>query len=231
MQHLLGRAVWDTDGVRDDLRDYVTGQLGDSDAVLVVDETGDVKKGSMTVGVQRQYTGTAGRIENAQVAVYLTYAGARGHAMIDRELYLPRSWTDDPARCAAAGVPDDIGFLTKPALAAGMLCRALNAGVTARWVAGDEVYGADPTPRAELELRGIGYVLAIGCDRRVPTAAGPIRADQLTARLPRRAWQRLSAGAGAKGQRFYDWALITLDPPTTDTDTGTDAECWWLLTR
>lgn len=231
MQHLLGRAVWDTDGVRDDLRDYVTGQLGDSDAVLVVDETGDVKKGSMTVGVQRQYTGTAGRIENAQVAVYLTYAGARGHAMIDRELYLPRSWTDDPARCAAAGVPDDIGFLTKPALAAGMLCRALNAGVTARWVAGDEVYGADPTLRAELELRGIGYVLAIGCDRRVPTAAGPIRADQLTARLPRRAWQRLSAGAGAKGQRFYDWALITLDPPTIDTDTGTDAECWWLLTR
>ena len=105
MQHLLGRASWDTDGVRDDLRDYVSAGLGDCDAVLVVDETGDVKKGTATVGVQRQYTGTAGRIENAQVAVYLTYAGARGHAMIDRELYLPQSWTSDPDRCAAAGPP------------------------------------------------------------------------------------------------------------------------------
>lgn len=128
MQHLLGRAVWDTDGVRDDLREYVTGQLGDADAVLVVDETGDLKKGTATVGVQRQYTGTAGRIENAQVAVYLTYAGARGHAMIDRELYLPRSWTEDPGRCAAVGVPAEIEFATKPALATGMLSRALAAG-------------------------------------------------------------------------------------------------------
>src|SRR6476620_9981158 len=117
MQHLLARASWDTDGVRDDLRDYVIGALGDSDAVLVVDETGDLKKGTATVGVQRQYTGTAGRIENAQVAVYLAYAGARGHAMIDRELYLPSCWTADPERMAAAGVPDDITFLTKPALA------------------------------------------------------------------------------------------------------------------
>ena len=163
MQYLLGRAVWDTDGVRDDLRDYVTTGLGDSDAVLVVDETGDLKKGTCTVGVQRQYTGTAGRIENAQVAVYLTYAGVRGHAMIDRELYLPKSWTSDPDRCAEAGVPDDIEFLTKPALATGMICRALDAGTPARWVAGDEVYGADPALRGELELRRVGYVLAIGC--------------------------------------------------------------------
>ena len=162
MQHLLARASWDTDGVRDDLRDYVTGHLGDTDAVLVVDETGDEKKGVYTVGVQRQYTGTAGRIENAQVAVYLTYAGERGHAMIDRELYLPKSWTSDDARCAAAGVPADIEFATKPALATGMLVRALNAGVPARGVAGDEVYGADPGLRAALELRRIGYVLAIG---------------------------------------------------------------------
>ena len=124
MQHLLARASWDTDGVRDDLRDYVTGQLGDTEAVLVVDETGDVKKGVHTVGVQRQYTGTAGRIENAQVAVYLAYAGERGHAFIDRELYLPKSWTSDPERCADAGVPDDIDFLTKPALATGMIIRA-----------------------------------------------------------------------------------------------------------
>jgi SRSO17 transposase len=231
MQYLLGRAVWDTDGVRDDLRDYVTSALGDSDAVLVVDETGDLKKGDQTVGVQRQYTGTAGRIENSQVAVYLTYAGARGHAMIDRELYLPKTWTDDDQRCTAAGVPDDIGFLTKPALATGMICRNLDAGVLARWVAGDEVYGADPILRSELELRRVGYVLAIGCDRRVPTALGSVRADTLTAGLPKRAWQRLSAGAGAKGQRYYDWALITLNPPAgAGLDPG-DPQCWWLLVR
>jgi SRSO17 transposase len=128
MQYLLGRASWDTDGVRDDLRDYVSIGLEDGDAVLVVDETGDVKKGVCTVGVQRQYTGIAGRIENAQVAVYLAYAGARGHAMIDREFYLPKPWTLDEQRCAEAGVPADTDFLTKPALATGMICRALNAG-------------------------------------------------------------------------------------------------------
>jgi SRSO17 transposase len=228
MQHLLGRARWDTDGVRDDLRDYVIDHLGDTDAVLVIDETGDLKKGSATVGVQRQYTGTAGRIENAQVAVYLTYAGARGHAMIDRELYLPRSWTVDSQRCEVAGVPEDIEFATKPALATGMLTRALNAGVPARWVAGDEVYGADPALRAELEFLQVGYVLAVGCDRRVPTGAGLMRGDAVTAGLPRHAWQRLSAGAGAKGQRLYDWALVTLTPPThSDGDTA----CWWLLVR
>jgi SRSO17 transposase len=230
MQHLLNRACWDTDGVRDDLRDYVTTRLGDGDAVLVVDETGDLKKGTQTVGVQRQYTGTAGRIENAQVAVYLTYAGARGHAMIDRELYLPRSWIDDERRCAVAGVPDDIDFMTKPALAAGMVVRALNAGVAARWVAGDEVYGADPVLRAELEARQVGYVLAVGCDRRIPTAAGLLRADQIATCLPRRAWQRLSAGPGAKGQRYYDWALITHSDPAGQADPA-DEQCWWLLVR
>jgi SRSO17 transposase len=233
MQHLLGRASWDTDGVRDDLREYISTGLGDSDAVLVVDETGDVKKGTATVGVARQYTGTAGRVENAQVAVYLTYAGARGHAMIDRELYLPQSWTSDPDRCAAAGVPDDIEFATKPALAAGMLVRAFNAGVPARWVAGDEVYGADPGLRAELEARRVGYVLAIGCDRRIRTAAGPIRADTLAAGVPKRVWQRLSAGPGAKGQRYYDWAWIAHPDPAGAADPAdpTDDQCWWLLIR
>jgi len=233
MQHLLGRASWDTDGVRDDLREYVSTGLGDSDAVLVVDETGDVKKGTATVGVARQYTGTAGRVENAQVAVYLTYAGARGHAMIDRELYLPQSWTSDPDRCAAAGVPDDIEFATKPALAAGMLVRAFNAGVPARWVAGDEVYGADPGLPAELEARRVGYVLAIGCDRRIPTAGGLIRADEITVGLPKRVWQRLSAGPGAKGQRYYDWAWIAHPDPAGAADPAdpTDDQCWWLLIR
>jgi SRSO17 transposase len=230
MQHLLGRASWDTDGVRDDLRDYVIGALGDEDGVLVVDETGDLKKGTCTVGVQRQYTGTAGRIENAQVAVYLVYAGARGHAMIDRELYLPRSWADDPDRLDGAGVPADIGFLTKPALATGMLTRALRGGVPARWLAGDEVYGADPSLRAECERNRIGYVLAIGCDRRIPTDAGPVRVDELAAGLPRWAWQRLSAGRGAKGERYYDWAWID-HTDRAHRDDPLDSQCWSLLIR
>jgi SRSO17 transposase len=158
-EHLLARAVWDEDGVRDDLRAYVVEHLGDPEAVLVVDETGDLKKGAQTVGVQRQYTGTAGRIENAQVAVYLAYATDAGHAMIDRDLYVPRGWIDDPDRCQAAGIPDQVGFATKPALATRMVTRALDAGVPAAWVTGDEVYGADPGLRAELEARQIGYVL------------------------------------------------------------------------
>jgi SRSO17 transposase len=227
MQHLLARAVWDTDGVQEDLRDYVVEQLGEPGAVLVIDETGDVKKGTHTVGVQRQYTGTAGRIENSQVAVYLTYAAGGGHALIDRELYLPKSWTDDPARCAAAGVPADVGFATKPALATAMLTRALDAGVPAGWVAGDEVYGADPDLRAALEARRVGYVLAIAGNRRLPTAAGPIRADVLAAALPAQAWQRLSAGPGAKGQRYYDWAWLELSAP----DRCSGAGYWWLLIR
>ncbi|HZA17782.1 MAG TPA: IS701 family transposase [Pseudonocardiaceae bacterium] len=222
MQHLLSRAVWDTDGVRDDLCDYVVDHLGDPTGVLVVDETGDVKKGSRTVGAQRQYTGTAGRVENAQVAVYLTYAGQAGHAMIDRELYLPKSWATDPARCAGAGVPEDVEFATKPQLARAMIARALDAGVPARWATGDEVYGADPALRAELEARQVGYVLAIGCDRRLSTAAGPMRADRLAASVPKGAWARLSAGRGAKGHRYYDWAWITLTA---------DSGHHWLLIR
>ena len=253
MQHLLARASWDTDGVRDDLREYVIGALGADDGVLVADETGDVKKGVHTVGVQRQYTGTAGRIENAQVAVYLAYAGRGGHAMIDRELYLPKSWTDAPDRLAEAGVPDAIRFATKPALAAGMIVRALAAGVPARWVTADEVYGADPALRAELEVQRVGYVLAIGCDRRVPTAIGPLRADEIAAsahhrdqpvrtqearrriaaKLPRHAWQQLSAGAGAKGRRVYEWAWIDHTDHTerAHRDDLHDTQQWSLLIR
>jgi SRSO17 transposase len=230
MQHFLARARWDTDGVRDDLRDYVIAAFGDPDGVLVVDETGDLKKGVHTVGVQRQYTGTAGRIENAQVAVYLVYAGQRGHAMIDRELYLPESWTGDPDRLDTAGVPGEVDFETKPALAAGMLVRALRGEVPARWLTGDEVYGADPRLRAECEAHRLGYVLAIGRDRRIRTACGPIRADELAAGLPRHAWHRLSAGPGAKGQRVYDWAWVE----HTDRDHHNDpldTQRWWLLIR
>lgn len=160
MQHLLGRPKWDADTVRDDVREYVLEHLHDEEAVLVVDETGDVKKGTHTVGVQRQYTGTAGRIENAQVAVYLVYAGRRGHAAVDRELYTPRSWTTDPARCRAAGLNEDILFATKPKLATRMIGRFLDAGNRASWVAGDEVYGGNPKLRTALEERGTGCRLA-----------------------------------------------------------------------
>jgi SRSO17 transposase len=229
MQHLLGRAVWDHDGVRDDLRDYVTEALGDPEAVLVIDETGDLKKGARTVGVQRQYTGTAGRVENAQVAVYLLYASDAGHAMIDRELYVPRGWIADPDRCHAAGIPEQVGFATKPALATAMLCRALDAGVPAAWVTGDEVYGADPDLRAELERRGVGYVLAVACDYPVVAAGDTYRADALLRRVPARAWQCVSAGHGAKGHRLYDWAFIRLDDRAPSP--GGQAGQHWLLVR
>ena len=210
LQHLLSRACWDADAVRDDLRGYVIDAFADPGAVLIVDETGDLKKGSGSVGVQRQYTGTAGRIENAQVAVFLTYAAARGHALIDRALYLPRSWTEDPDRCAAAGIPATAEFATKPALAAAMITHAVQAGVPAAWVAGDEVYGADPTLRASVRGHGLGYVLQIAANRRVPTHAGPKRVDELASSMPAHAWQTYSAGAGSKGPRYYAWAWIRL---------------------
>ena len=229
MQHLLARAVWDEDAVRDDVRAYVVEHLGDPGAVLVVDETGDLKKGSQSVGVQRQYTGTAGRIENAQVAVYLVYATVAGHGVIDRELYVPRGWTTDPERLQAAGVPDQVRFATKPALAKAMITRALDAGVPAEWVTGDEVYGADPALRAALEARGIGYVLAVACDHRVRAAGDTYRADDLLRRVPARAWQCISAGKGAKGHRYYDWAFIRLDDG--DPSPGGQAGQRWLLVR
>jgi SRSO17 transposase len=194
--------------------------------VLVVDETGDLKKGTGTVGVQRQYTGTAGRVENAQVAVYLVYATDAGHGVIDRELYLPRSWTCDPERLQAAGVPDQVGFATKPKLATTMICRALDAGIPAAWVTGDEVYGANPGLRAELEARGVGYVLAVACDYRVVAGGDTYRADALLTRVPARAWQGVSAGKGAKGHRHYDWAFIRLDPVP-----GGQAGQHWLMVR
>jgi SRSO17 transposase len=147
--------VWDADAARDDLCNYVIDHLADPEAVLFVDETGDLKKGRATVGVQRQYSGTAGRIENCQVAVFLTYAATSGHTFVDRRLYLPESWTSDPARRDEAGVPDAERFATKPHLAAQMITEALAAGAPARWVAGDEVYGADPHLRATCRRLGL----------------------------------------------------------------------------
>jgi SRSO17 transposase len=220
LQHLLSRAKWDAEAVRDDLRDYVIDAFGNPAAILILDETGDVKKGMHSVGVQRQYTGTAGRIENAQVAVYLTYAAPRGHALIDRALYVPRCWAEDPDRCDSAGIPSDKRcFATKPALARALLARAVAAKVPAAWVAADEVYGADPALRAAIRSHRLGYVLAVSANRRMPTPAGPIRVDRIPALLPKRAWQKHSAGAGSHGPRIYSWAWITL-LAEDDTDTG-----------
>jgi SRSO17 transposase len=227
MQRLLSAAVWDETGMRDDLRGYVLEHFADPGAVLVADETGDLKKGTAAVGTQRQYTGTAGRTENAQVAVYLAYAAPAGTAFIDRALYLPRSWTSDPDRCRAAGVPRDTAFAAKPALARAVIGRALDAGTPAAWVTAGEVYGQDPRLRAELARRGLGYVLAIARHHTVVTGAGACPAGELARRLPARAWQRVSAGPGAKGPRWYDWALVEVTDPAVTEGTGPH----WLLIR
>jgi SRSO17 transposase len=226
LQHLLARASWDAEGVRDDLRSYVIGAFGDDDAILVLDETGHLKKGSCSAGVQRQYTGTAGRIENSQVAVYMTYAARRGHAFIDHALYLPVAWRNDAERCRDAGVPENIEFATKPALAAAMITRAVQAGVPAGWVAGDEVYGADPELRAGIRGHGLGYVLMLASNRHVNTHWGRRRVDAIAAETPREAWQTYSAGAGSKGPRSYDWAWHALLPEGDD-----DRGHHWLLIR
>jgi len=210
MQRLLFRAKWDADAVRDDVRRIVVDRLGDPDGVLVVDETGDLKKGVHTVGVQRQYTGTAGRIENAQVGVFLAYASRHGHTLIDRRVYLPKSWTDDRDRCEQAGVPDDVVFATRSELADDMITAAVKASVPARWVAADEAYGNNTRLRSELRKLRLGYVLAVSCDHLVPIDGGKTRcrADRLAADLPTGAWTRRSAGDGSKGPRFYDWAWL-----------------------
>jgi hypothetical protein len=227
LQHLLAGAVWDEHAVRDDVRDYLVEHLGDPEAVLVVDETGDLKKGASTVGVQRQYTGTAGKVDNAQVAVYLAYATSAGHGVIDRELYLPRGWLADPGRCHAAGVPDQVGFATKSELARMMLERALDAGVPAGWVTADEVYGGSPALRGWLETRRLPYVLAVKCTEPLPMPSGPpTPAARLAGRVPPACWLRISAGLGAKGRRWYGWSRVALSSAGAP-------EGWerWLLLR
>ncbi|MFJ1890510.1 IS701 family transposase [Streptomyces sp. NPDC088170] len=225
MQRLLRTASWDADAVRDDIRAYVLEHLGADDGVLIVDDTGFLKKGITSAGVQRQYTGTAGRIENTQVGVFLAYASRRGRALIDRRLYLPdASWCQDAVRRTRAGVPDQAQFATKPTLAGQMIAAALDAGISASWATGDEAYGQDPHLRALLESRGIGYVLAVACSARVRINQGrtAARADAVADRLPASAWHRQSAGAGAKGPRYYDWAWIEI---------GTDGHRHLLIRR
>jgi SRSO17 transposase len=210
MQRLLYRAKWDADAVRDDVRKVVVDRFGDPDGVMVVDETGDLKKGMHTVGVQRQYTGTAGRIENAQVGVFLAYASRHGHTLIDRRVYLPKSWTADRDRCELAGVPDGVAFATRSELADDMITAAVAALVPARWVAADEAYGNNTSLRARLRELRLGYVLAVSCDHLVPIDSSKTRcrADRLAGDLPATAWTRRSAGDGSKGPRLYDWAWL-----------------------
>jgi SRSO17 transposase len=207
MQRLLRRADWDIDGVRDDVRGYVIDRVGGGDGVLIVDDTGFLKKGTRSAGVQRQYSGTAGRIENCQIGVFLAYASSAGHALIDRELYLPESWTSDRPRCRSAGIPDEVEFATKPVLAQVMLHRAIDASVPFSWVTADEAYGQVKYLRVWLEQHDRSYVLATRCNDEVITADGRAgRVDELIAALPDRSWRRLSVGAGAHGPRDYDWA-------------------------
>jgi len=208
MQHLLGRAAWSADEVRDDLQSYVVEHLGDKAAVLVIDETGFLKKGGKSVGVARQYSGTAGRIENCQVGVFLTYAAARGRTFLDRELYLPEAWAGDMARRTAAGVPDEVEFATKPQLARKMIAHALEAGVACAWVTGDSVYGNDGKLREWLEERRQPYVLGVTAQYRLFTERGREWAKDVFEQLPARSWHRLSCGAGSKGERVYDWARV-----------------------
>lgn len=213
MQRLLARTIWDEDAVRDAVRRYVIGHLADSDAVLVLDETGQEKKGVATCGVGRQYTGTAGKITNCIVAVYATYASSHGHALIDTELYVQRKYAGQPETRKAMGLPTDWRFTTKPQLAQQITARTLAAGVRLAWVAGDEVYGRDPKLRAFLETAKIGYVLAVGVNFVLATATGSWRADHLAKRIPATAWERRSCGAGSKGPRLYDWAMVAGTSP------------------
>ncbi len=225
-QYLLGRADWEADAVRDELRRYLIQHLRDPAAVLVIDETGFLKKGRQSAGVARQYSGTAGRIENCQIGVFLAYAGPLGHALLDRELYLPREWTEDAARCRQAGIPEDRRFATKPQLARHMLARAFAAGVPATWVTGDSVYGDDRRLRMWLEACPQAYVLAVSGEEYVWLDWRQRQIKTILASLPDGGWTRLRAGDGAKGPRWYDWRWLPLADPLHP-----DWRRWLLIRR
>lgn len=225
VQHLLGRAVWDAEAVRDDLRGYVMEHLGTPQGVMVIDETGFLKKGRHSAGVARQYSGTAGRVENCQIGVFLAYASARGQALLDRALYLPQEWAQDRERCTGAGIPAEWRFATKPELARRMLEQAFQAGVPAAWVTGDSVYGDDRRLRRWLEVQERAYVLAVSGKEYVWLGWQQCQVKTVLAALPADGWMRHSAGAGAKGPRWYDWYWLPLASPLLP--------LWrrWLLVR
>ena len=212
-QAILGRGRWEADALRDLVRDYALETLADQDAVLVLDETGFLKQGKGSCGVARQYTGSAGKITNCQIGVFAAYVSRHGHAFIDRALYLPKVWTDDPARLAAARVPSEVTFVTKPRLALAMIERAIAAGVPFTWVAADSVYGVGEIETA-LRRAGKGYVLGVNSSHSFnawgdkPLLAGT--AEEIAKALPASAWVRLSAGDGTKGPRLHDWAYLEL---------------------
>lgn len=212
-QYLLGRADWEADAVRDELRHYLVQHLGNLHAVLVIDETGFPKKGRHSAGVARQYSGTLGKIDNCQVGVFLGYASQLGHTLLDRELYVPQEWTNDRDRCRKAGIPEARRFATKPQLAQQMLVRAFAAGVPARWVTGDRVYGADRRLRMWLEAQPQAYVLAVSGQAYVWVDEQQRQVKSILAALPEAGWTRLSAGDGAKGPRWYDWRWLALADP------------------
>src|SRR3982751_1248783 len=216
VQDFLARMHWDADAVRDDLRAYVVEHLGDPEAVLGLDETGFLTKGDKSAGVKRQYSGTAGRIENCQIGVFLAYASRHGHALIDRALYLPETWAFDAERRAEAGVPESVNFATKPKLGQAMLKRAFEAGVPCAWVVSDSLYGADHQTRRLIERHGRGYVLAVTAAQRL----GRKPVEDWLEDVPAKGWTRLSAGDGAKGARLYDWAYLPYGIPPAGWQSG-----------
>src|SRR2546425_1540580 len=226
VQRLLEEADWDEETVRDELRTYVIEQMGEPAGILVVDETGFVKKGQKSAGVARQYSGTAGRRENSQIGVFLQYASAQGAAFIDRALYLPEEWTQDRVRCREAGIPDEVGFATKGELAQQMLAHAFAAGVLAQWVVGDTVYGYDEL-RIFLEEQQKNYVVAVPETHPVWVAGRQQSVGLLAALLPQEAWVVLSAGEGSKGARLYEWAWLQL-PEQAEHAAG---RARWVLIR
>ena len=208
LQHFIARSRWSADEVRDDPRQYLVEHLGAKDAILVVDETGFLKKGTKPVGVKRQYSGTAGRTGNCQVGVFLAYCSNTGHALIDRSLYLPKEWAQDRSRRIEARIPGSVTFATKPQLARLMPERTLDAGIPAKWITADEVYGSDYRFRQFCEDRGLGYVVAISSQARLFLNGRRTRVDEHVGQIPKRAWRRLSCGSGLKGERLYDWAFV-----------------------
>jgi SRSO17 transposase len=213
MQYLLNRAVWNSDEVRDVLQAYICEMMADPNGVYILDETGFLKKGNKSVGVQRQYSGTAGRVENCQIGVFLAYASHASHTLVDRRLYLPKSWIQDPARSGEAHVPEKVNFATKPELAAQMVWHALDAGLPAKWVTGDCVYGSNRPLRAGLESRQQAFALCVKCSEKVQVQGEAKRVDRIAAGLSADQWQRLSAAEGSKGPRLFDWACVELDKP------------------